>query len=74
MMLSINYIFLTLHSCLRMLFTFEALSLSLSDLGAIPDIKTLFSSVFQVIAKSRIPILISSGVSIVLICLFLYVG
>ena len=74
MMLSINHTFLTLHSCLRMLFTFEAFSLSLSDLGAIPDIKTLFSSVFQVIAKLRIPIVISSGVSIVLICLFLYVG
>ena len=31
--------------------TFEALSLSLSDLGTIPDIITLFVSVFQVIVK-----------------------
>ena len=48
-----------------MLFTFEAFSLSLSDLGTIPDIKTLFVSVLQVIAKFRIPIVISSGVSTV---------
>ena len=64
-MLSIKHIFLTLHSCLRMLFTFEAFSLSLSDLGTIPDIKTLFVSVLQVIAKLRILIVISSGVSVV---------
>ena len=48
---------------LRMLFTFEAFSLSLSDLGAKPDFKKLFVSVLQVIAKLRSPA-ISSGVSI----------
>ena len=48
-LLSIKRIFLTLHSSLR----------------KIPDIKTLFLSVLQVIAKLRIPIVISSGVSIV---------
>ena len=48
-----------------MLFTFEAFSLSLSDLGTIPDMKTLFASVLQVIAKIRILIVIYSGVSIV---------
>ena len=48
-----------------MLFTFEAFSLSLSYLGAIPDIKTLFVFVLQVIAELKIPIVISSGVCIV---------
>ena len=47
-----------------MLFTLEVFSLSLSDLGTIPDIITLFVSVLQVIAKLRILIDISSGVSI----------
>ena len=52
-LLSIKHIFLTLHSRLMMLFTFEAFSLSLSDLRTI---KTLFVSVFQVIPKLRRPI------------------
>ena len=52
-LLPIKHIFLTLHSHLMMLFTFEAFSLSLSDLQTI---KTLFVSVFQVIPKLRIPI------------------
>ena len=61
----IKHIFLLLHPCVRMLFTFEAFSLSFSVLGTIPDIKTLFVSVFQFIPKWRIPIVVSSGVSIV---------
>ena len=48
-----------------MLFTFEAFSLSLSDLGTTLVVKMLFVSVLQVIAKLTIPIVISSGVSIV---------
>ena len=48
-----------------MLLTFEAFSLSLLDLVTIPDIKTLVVSALQVVAKLRIPIVISSGVSIV---------
>ena len=49
-----------------MLFTFEAFSLSLSVLGTIPAIKMLFVSLLEVIAKLRIPMVISSGVSMVL--------
>ena len=46
-------------------FTFKTFSLSLSDLGTLPDRDALFLSVLQVIAKLRLPIVISSGVSIV---------
>ena len=45
-----------------MQFTFEGFSLPLSVLETIPYIKALLVSVFQVIAKLRIPIVISSGV------------
>ena len=48
-----------------MQFTFEGFSLPLSVLETIPYIKALLISVFQVIAKLRIPIVISSGVAIV---------
>ena len=54
----------TSHIAFMSQFTFEAFSLSLPDIGTIPDIKKLFVSVLQVIAKLRIPIVISSGVTI----------
>ena len=63
MLLSIKHMFLTLHSCLRMLLTFEDFSLSLPNLGT--DIKMLFASLLQIMAKLRIPIVIFSGVPIV---------
>ena len=41
---------------------FDAFSLSMTDLGKIPDIRTLFVCFLQVIVKLQIPIVIFSCV------------